>query len=677
MNCSQTPEQPRELTLSGLPSEATLDTAGQPVRVAPAGTSAELSASLMQPPQTLLWAGAGSSSQERTAQDPTQVQSGALSPDLVGLEETSALASVAEMAPRYQARERLPRPIAALQGLVAYRRPPSPELRWRLDANEGAQLADLDGRGLLRGSALRRYPSSADLEQRLAAQYGLAAEQVLVTAGADDGLLRACLAYLGPGRVATLATPTFEMLTRYIALAGGVLRGVTELSGRLPVEGLLDSIRLAGPALGMVAVVTPNNPTGCVASAADLERLSAAAPRALLLVDLAYAEYADEDLTEAALGLPNALVVRTFSKAWGLAAARVGYVLGPTQLLAPLRAAGNPYAVAGPSLALASQRLERDRGPMLAHVARVRAERQRLTQTLRRLGARTPDSKANFVFAEVPDAEFLSRIAARLGLALRRFPGRPELAQALRIGCPDDPQAIEALERAFHLALDPQALIFDMDGVLADVSRSQVAAIQAAGERFGVRLSAEAIAAEQRAGQANCDYALTQRLLAKAGLGARLEDVQNAYEAAYQGGLYLQEQAPLPRSALLELARRWPLAIVTGRPRRDALRFLEQQQLSDCFSLVIAREDAPLKPDPSGVRRALQALGVERAWMFGDTPDDLAAAQAAGVVPIGVVSAGCPTPAANRSNLAACGAALVLDDPAGIPGTIARLLLGR
>lgn len=654
-----------------------MDFAGQPGRSAQPGSGADFTVPAGQAPQFKLWAGPGSSPQAFTGQDPTQALSGALDPELPASEDTSAMSSVAATSPRYQARERLPRPIAALQGLDAYRRPPAPELRWRLDANEGAQLADLDGRGLLRGSALRRYPSSTALEQRLAAQYGLPVEQVLVTAGADDGLLRACLAYLGPGRVATLATPTFEMLTRYIALAGGVLRGVTELSGRLPVEGLLDSIRRAGSALGMVAVVTPNNPTGSVASAADLERLSAAAPRALLLVDLAYAEYADEDLTEAALRLPNALVVRTFSKAWGLAAARVGYVLGPKQLVAPLRAAGNPYAVAGPSLALASERLERDRAPMLAHVARVRQERQRLTQRLRQLGANAPESQANFVYAEVPDAEFLCRIAAQAGLALRRFPGRPELAQSLRIGCPDDPLAIEALERSLELALNPEALVFDMDGVLADVSRSQVAAIQAAGERFGVRLSAEAIAAEQRAGQANCDYALTQRLLAKAGLGARLEDVQSAYEAAYQGGLYLQEQAPLPRSALQELARRWPLAIVTGRPRRDALRFLEQQQLRECFSVVIAREDAPLKPNPSGLRRALQALGVERAWMFGDTPDDLAAAQSAGVVPIGIVAAGCPTPDANRANLAACGAALVLDDPGEIPAAVARLLPRR
>jgi histidinol-phosphate aminotransferase len=572
------------------------------------------------------------------------------------------------------AKDRLPRPIAALQGLAAYQRPAAAALRWRLDANEGAQLADLDGRGLLQGSSLRRYPSSAALQARLARQFGLELDQVLVTAGADDALLRACLAYLGPGRIATLATPTFEMLSRYIAVAGGVERGVPECAGRLPTDALLESIRQAGGSLGMVAVVTPNNPTGTVASSADLKRLSAAAPRALLLVDLAYTEYADEDLTKAALALPNAIVVRTFSKAWGLAAARVGYVLGPAQLLAPLRAAGNPYAVAGPSLALAAERLDRDGASLRAHVTRVRAERECLTSRLRAFGARALDSQANFVLAEVPDPEFLCRVAAREDLALRRFPGRAELKQAVRIGCPDDPEAMRALERALGMGLAPQGLIFDMDGVLADVSRSQVAAIQAAGERFGVVIQPEAVAALQRAGNANCDYALTQRLLSAAGVGTCLADVEAAYEAVYQQGLYRLEKAPLDRSACLALARRFPLGIVTGRPRRDALRFLEQHQLSDCFRVLIAREDAPLKPDPRGLRLALKALGIDRAWMFGDTPDDLVAAQAAGVLPIGVVAAGCPTPEANRAVLAQCGAALVIDSPAELSATFARLL---
>src|SRR5690606_24728281 len=105
--------------------------------------------------------------------------------------------------------------------------------------------------------------------------------------------------------------------------AGGSVRSVPWLGGPLPTPGL---IAAADETTAAVAVVSPNNPTGSVASADDLVQLREALPHALLIVDLAYGELADVDLTEVALTLPDTIVVRTLSKAWGLAGLRVGYV---------------------------------------------------------------------------------------------------------------------------------------------------------------------------------------------------------------------------------------------------------------------------------------------------------------------------------------------------------------
>ena len=76
---------------------------------------------------------------------------------------------------------------------------------------------------------------------------------------------------------------------------------------------------------------------------------------------------------------------------------------------------------------------------------------------------------------------------------------------------------------------------------------------------------------------------------------------------------------------------------MTGRPRRDAERFLREQEVRGLFSVVICREDAPLKPNPQPVRIALERLEARTAWLLGDTPDDVRAAVGAGVVPVGVV----------------------------------------
>jgi len=382
-----------------------------------------------------------------------------------------------------------------------------------------------------------------------------------------------------------------------------------------------------------------------VARAGDLRRLAQAAPQARLLVDLAYAEFADEDLTSAALEIPGALVTRTFSKAWGLAGLRVGYALGRPEDIARLRAAGAPYAVSGLSLACALERLRRGEADVLAGVGRVRAERQRLFALLGELDVRPQPSQANFVLARTGDPLRLRDLLAGLGIGVRVFPARGGLEDAVRIGCPADAAAFARLERGLRAALRPEALLLDLDGVLADVSRSYRAAIEATARGFGVELEPGAITAAKARGQANDDWELTRALLAARGVELPLEAVREAFEALFQGtpqrpGLWTTERLLVEPERLEAWARRMPLAIVTGRPRGDALRFLETQGIAASIAALVTREEAALKPDPAPVRLALERLGVEAAWMVGDTPDDARAARAAGVVPVGVLPPG-------------------------------------
>jgi HAD superfamily phosphatase len=109
--------------------------------------------------------------------------------------------------------------------------------------------------------------------------------------------------------------------------------------------------------------------------------------------------------------------------------------------------------------------------------------------------------------------------------------------------------------------------------------------------------------------------------------------------------------------------------VVTGRPRRDAHHFLDLHGIADCFSAVVCMEDGPPKPAPDPVRAALRQLGVTRAWMFGDTVDDVRAARAAGVVPLGVLPPGDPDPSLPAA-LFAAGAARVLDGVAAVQGLL-------
>lgn len=316
--------------------------------------------------------------------------------------------------------------------------PAAPTDLW-LAGNEGRPAAALELQ--LGGDGLRRYPNTAEVAARAAERFGVATDQVLVTAGADDALLRIALAFLAPGRSAVVPSPTFEMIPRYAAVAGGELIEVPwEPDAPFPLGAALDALRDDS---SLLYVVSPNNPTGAVATAEDVLRACDAAPEALVVVDQAYGEFADEDLTEAALSRPNAVVLRTMSKAYGAAGLRVGFAIGRPELLRILQAAGNPYPCAAPSLDAALRLLAMD---VSESVEAVRAERAALVERLRALGLDAAPSQGNFVHARTPAADALRARVAEEGIAIR------SLGRAVRITCPANAKDFERLLAALEVA---------------------------------------------------------------------------------------------------------------------------------------------------------------------------------------------------------------------------------
>ncbi|MEE8147891.1 MAG: aminotransferase class I/II-fold pyridoxal phosphate-dependent enzyme [Longimicrobiales bacterium] len=542
----------------------------------------------------------------------------------------------------------------------------------KLDGNEGNPppqrlLEDLAAADL---SKLRDYPDARPLESEIAERLGVDAERVVVTAGADDALDRLFRAYLAPGRRLVLPVPAFEMMYRFAAVVGGEILPVP-WTDAFPTD---DVIAALDDTVSLVVMISPNNPTGRTATAGDLERVAEAASQvncgtgfgAMVVLDHAYVEYSDQDLTSLAQRFDNVVTVRTFSKAWGLAGCRVGYAVAPPDIATVLRNVGGPFPVAGLSLAAVRAQLSTGQTAFEQHVAAIRQGRTRLTETLNRLGITTSPAQGNFVLGEFgARSDFVFDGLNALGVRVRRFPHRPEIVSALRITVPDQAQPLERLLDALGTCLAPQALLFDLDGVIADVEDSYRRCVLETAASFGVEVEREELAAMVLAGDANNDWVLTQRILTAQGVDVSLDDVIAEYQRVYLGtssspGLRESERLLVERDALARLADRLPLAIVTGRPREEAEWFLEKEGLTDLFGVVVCMEDGPLKPDPAPVRTAASRLGVERAWMVGDTPDDIRAASEAGAVPIGIVAPG-PDPDASTAALCEAGAATVLN----------------
>ncbi len=351
-------------------------------------------------------------------------------------------------------------PSPRMKGAIAYGIPrAAAAIDLPLDGNEGQRPPEalLLACSALAPDMIRRYPSTASLGEMLAARHGVDPSRVTVTAGGDDALDRLMRAMLFEGREIVFPVPSFEMIERYSRLAGGTMVEVPWPSGPYPRSLVISAIT---EKTAVVCIVTPNNPTGTVATFEDVRAVSEAAPHAIVLLDQAYGELADGDMTQAALDLPNVVIVRSLSKAFGLAGLRIGYALGTAEIIGWLRAAGGPYAVAGPSVQLAKARLTLPQEDVNNYLARVRWERTALFSLLNELGYLALPSQANFVFARCPPLKEgglgpLNPIAlrdalARRGIGIRAFPGKRHLEDAVRITCPGDPTDYERLEKALR-----------------------------------------------------------------------------------------------------------------------------------------------------------------------------------------------------------------------------------
>lgn len=211
-----------------------------------------------------------------------------------------------------------------------------------------------------------------------------------------------------------------------------------------------------------------------------------------------------------------------------------------------------------------------------------------------------------------------------------------------------DPNDLQRLSQLLsnEVGVSKVALLFDMDGVLADVGQSYRQAIVQTARHFGVDITLDDITRAKMKGNANNDWLLTQTLLADAGVQVELEQVTQIFEELYQGndakvGLRLTETFIPNRESFLRIIQQsWAgSAIVTGRPRKDAWNFLLEQNIGHFFrsESMVCMEDAPVKPNPEGIRLAMRKLGLGNyhsrdvaVLYLGDTPDDMLAAASAG-----------------------------------------------
>ena len=291
-------------------------------------------------------------------------------------------------------------------------------------------------------NALARYPTtySRELREAIARYVGVAPDEVMVGGGSDEVMSCAFRALVDPPARVTMIDPTFVM-ARVFAITN---------SQRVTTVPLLPDFDadVAGLVAGdpqLIYLCTPNNPTGTPLRPETIQRVIGKS-RAIVLLDEAYAEYAGTNYAAQAPGTDRLLVLRTFSKAFGLAGLRVGFAVGARSLIAELEKARGPYAVTTLSERAAHAALTEDLSWVDGGVQRLVASRDRFAAALRDAGYAPVPSQANFVLLPVRDSGAAMRALRERGILVRHFHGLTGVGEALRISIADWPVMQRVLE---------------------------------------------------------------------------------------------------------------------------------------------------------------------------------------------------------------------------------------
>jgi histidinol-phosphate aminotransferase len=287
---------------------------------------------------------------------------------------------------------------------------------------------------------IARYPTvyATPLKEAVARRFGVGLENVTTGCGSDDLLDSSFRAAAFPPGLMSFPDPTFSMIEAFARMNGLESRPV-------PWEtAMRDPLTLLARDPDLVYICRPNNPTGRSPSGDWVRQLlDAAGPSGpLVVLDEAYADYAQEDLVDDAVSSHRLLVLRTFSKLYGLAGLRVGVGIGPAHLIQEVEKSRGPYKVSQVAEGAAAAAMDDNSGWARGIVKETIMNREKLRGELEDRGLRPLPSEANFLLVPVGPGgggglkegaiQIGSALKAR-GVAVRPFPRLPEIGDAIRV----------------------------------------------------------------------------------------------------------------------------------------------------------------------------------------------------------------------------------------------------
>lgn len=295
----------------------------------------------------------------------------------------------------------------------------------KLDANEGIDW--------LSGS--NRYPDDncTILREKLADKLSKNPKELLFGNGSSELIELVMKAYLEYGEKVVSFSPTFSLYESYTIINKGLYEAYPlDENMELDISGFIDFIKNQKPKV--VIISNPNNPTGAIISREDIVKIVEACD-CMVILDEAYIEFSNGEIVDYTRLYKNLLVLRTFSKAYGLAGIRLGYMIGDAETIEYINRVRSPYNINSFTQTIGIKALENE-DIIADNIETIKKERGKVMEKLEELGFRTFPSETNFIFFK--GDRNLSEELLKRKILIRSFPGESETFYRLTIGKPEE-----------------------------------------------------------------------------------------------------------------------------------------------------------------------------------------------------------------------------------------------
>lgn len=524
-----------------------------------------------------------------------------------------------------------------IQNIKPYDAPLFDEVGYlKLDSNEsdfGPSPKVIEALKNITSRDIQYYPYYGELIKKLADFHNVNIENIILTAGADEGINAILGTFLDCGQSVLTVRPSFIMPKIYSKLKGlNYLELPYEEKWQFPIEKFIKNIDQAD----FIHLTTPNSPTGEVIERKVLEKIIKNAGEKPVLIDETYGNYAGITNIDLLQGRENIFITRSFSKDFALAGLRLGYIISADENIKELRKFLSPYNVSTITVKAGLAALDD-----ISYLDKVKTElkksKELLTHGLEQLGAKIYPSKTNFLCVDFgKKADFIHKKLLDNKIKVKYFGQTPMLENCFRIAIPKLENAKKVLDA---LQVKP-TIVFDMDGVLIDASKSYRVAVQQTFTHFtNKEVSAQEISDTKKLGGLNNDWDLTDYLLKKYGYIIEYDKIVEVFQSSYK--LLADIEEPLIKKEFFEaLSKNYNLAIFTGRLTSEAYFTLNKHNFSKYFYPIITLEQVGFdrqKPDNYGLELIKEKIITDKIYYLGDTVDDMYCADKAKVIGIGVL----------------------------------------